>query len=541
MPVWTTRTELEHHVVSLCQQGLAGRAIARALGVSRNTVRKLLKAHQMARHKAQTALAPSAPRLARTTKLDPYHPKVAELLQRYPEITAQRVYEELTDAGYEGGYTQVKGYVRKVRPKERPTPSLETPTYGPGEMAESDWSPYAIDFLDGSRRVVQAFGYVLPFSRRKCYFLYEQCDLHALMDGHVRSFERLGGVARVCKYDSQKPVVLCWEGAQPIYNPRFVAFATYYEFRPQAVRRGHPNDKPRVERGFWEAERSFLNGRRFRDLPDMRAQLLTWMDRTCDRRQKTQSQPTPLERFETERPHLVPLPAHPYDIARVAYRVCSIDGFVAIDGNRYAVPYDHVTDLLPVRLTQTEVFVYAADLRLVARHERAPRGAGLSLSPPGVHRPPGRRSTDLDPLQQSFADLGEEGALFFRGLLGAQPKAAGTHARHILLLRERFSSTDLCAALRHARAFGAFDHQAIERILCVRATPRRLAEYVQEEAARKLDPAPAAPDTFVHELGDFDQLPTTPYRVETPWPAPASPSSPKTPANPSDGTSSTSA
>src|SRR5207253_10029408 len=55
----------------------------------------------------------------------------------------------------------------------------------------------------------------------------------------------------------------------------------------------------------------------------------------------------------------------------------------------------------------------------------------------------------------------------------------------ILLLRERFATSDLCAALRHARSFGAFECRAIERILCARAAPRRLAEYVQEERSEE--------------------------------------------------------
>src|SRR5437763_996747 len=78
--------------------------------------------------------------------------------------------------------------------------------------------------------------------------------------------------------------------------------------------------------------------------------------------------------------------------ARVVYRICSIDGFVAWEGNAYAVPYAHVTDILPVRITQDELFVYAADLSCVARHELAPRGKGLRLDPQGLHPRPGRQS-----------------------------------------------------------------------------------------------------------------------------------------------------
>jgi hypothetical protein len=60
---------------------------------------------------------------------------------------------------------------------------------------------------------------------------------------------------------------------------------------------------------------------------------------------------TALNRFAEEHDHLVSLPRHPYDTARVVYRVCGIDGFVAWAGNHYAVPYDHVTDILPLRIT----------------------------------------------------------------------------------------------------------------------------------------------------------------------------------------------
>lgn len=82
----------------------------------------------------------------------------------------------------------------------------------------------------------------------------------------------------------------------------------------------------------------------------------------------------------------VPLPRHPYDTARVIYRLCSIDGFVAWEGNRYAVPYEHVTDILPVRITQQELFVYAADLRCVARHELGPAGLACRwIQPDCIH------------------------------------------------------------------------------------------------------------------------------------------------------------
>jgi transposase len=516
----TTPEERVHQTVTLYRQGLTRRAIARALGLSRNTVRRVLQEQLRRRDAPHQALQPKPPPAARPSKLDRYRDRVVELLRRYPDITAQRVFEELRAVGFPGGYTAVKKYMRKVRPPKRPEPSLVTPEYGPGEMAESDWSPHKIPFTVAGLLRVQVLVYFLCFSRRRDFRVYESCDLHALTDGHVQTFERFGGAARACKYDGQKPVILGWEGRQPIFNPRFLAFATHYEFRPEACRPRHPNDKPGAERSFWEFERSFLCGRTFRDLDDMRRQLAHWQDTVCDTRVHKKLRRTPLEAFADERDHLVSLPRHPYDTARVVYRVCSIDGFVAWDGNRYAVPYQHVTDLLPVRITQRELFVYAADLRCVARHELAPRSAGVDVDPHGLHPPWKRCAADLDQLRQAFADLGEHGEAFFAALSTATPRFAGYHARQILLLRERYATGDLTAALHHARTFGAFDHNAVARILAARAAPRTLAEYVAEDTARRIEQRLGPDRTRPRDLDEYDRLPlaTASQPLEDPCP-----------------------
>lgn len=504
---WRTRQELIHQVVTLAQQGLTRRALARALGVSRNTVRALLEAHAKEREAEHTAVASRPPRAPRASKVDAFQARVLDLLALYPDITAQRVFETLREEGFDGGYTAVKKRIRLLRPAPRPTPSLATPDYGPGEMAESDWSPYEITFTSGRREKVQAFSYVLVHSKRKFVELYRQADLHALMDGHVRAFEHFNGCALACKYDSQKPVVLRWEGHQPIYNPRFIAFATHYAFRPEAVR-GQPNAKPRVERGFWEVERSFLNGRSFADFDDLKAQAARWLATIADPRRRHGS--TPLERFDQEREHLLPLPRHPYDTARVVYRLCTIDGFVAWDGNQYAVPYEHVTDIVPVRITQHELFVYAADLRCVARHALAPRGKGLRLDPDGLHPPPQRKSpVDLDQLRVAFEHMGERSASFFRLLSSGPTRTWGHQARQILLLRERYATADIDAALAHAEAFGATEHRAIERILASRASPRSLDEYVAEQTVRRIRGALGDARTQPRDLTAYDRLPGT--------------------------------
>ena len=508
-----TQQELAHKVVSLSIEGLTRRAIARALALSRNTVRKILAKHRKARQTEHTALPEPVPRAPRARKVEAFASKVDELLVRFPEITAQRIFEELKDVGFTGGYTGVKDYVRIVRPKPIVTPSLATPVYGPGEMAESDWSPHVIPFTLTGPELVQFFSYVLCFSRRKSWAAFPHYDEQCLQDGLVQSFERNAGAAAGCKFDGQKAVVLRWEGQQPIFNPSFLAFATHYEFRPVAPRRPKkPNDRAKVERGFWELEKSFLNGRSFRDWPDLRAQLAHWERTVHDLRKHKQTRRTPLEMFEAEeKDHLVPLPTHPYDTARVVYRLCSIDGFVAWDGSRYAVPYDHVTDILPVRITQQELFVYTPDMRLVARHELAPRGAHQDVDPQGIHRRWQHRTgvADVDQLRTAFAQMGEASSEYFERLATAAPRHLTFRARQILLLRERYATDDVDAALAHALEYGAFDHAAIARILFARAKPRRLDEYVAEHAFQRLEQRLGACTTQPRDLAEYDRLPVS--------------------------------
>lgn len=503
---WSSREELFHRVVTLSRQGMSQRSIARSTGVSRNTVKALLASHLAQRDDGHDAAPAPPPRALRATKLDAFLGRIGALLEQYPDITAQRVFETLRDDhGFSGGYTGVKRHVRRVRPKPKPTPSLVAPVHGPGGMAESDWSPYRIPLLSGEVCEVQAFGYVLRHSTRKAYFLFRSNDLHALMDGHVRSFDRFGGCAKACMYDSQKPVVLRWEGQQPIYNPRFLAFAAHYEFRLEAVR-GKPNAKPRVERSFDEFERSFLNGRSFRDFDDIAAQAAHWLDHTVDHRRRRGS--TALERFAEERDHLLPLPRHPYDTARVAYRVCSIEGFVDWAGNRYAVPYDHVTDLLPVRITQNELFVYAANLVCIARHQLAPRGGGHQIDPHGYHPLPRREGpADLDQLRAAFQQMGEGAQDFLRLADCTPPRHWAHHARRVLLLRDRYDTADLDAALAHAALYGAFDARSVERILVARCRPRTLDEYVAEATAQRLAETLGAVCTQPRDLAEYDHLP----------------------------------
>ena len=164
-------SDLVHKIVALFHGGASMRRIAQSLGVSRRTVSKALAQVERARGGGPVP----RPKAARGSLLDAYEPAIAELLARYPDITVQRVHEELHRLGYTGGYTILSERVRRLRPRPAAAPVRRFET-SPGEQAQMDYSTYDIEFTDEGRRRVHAFSYVLGYSRRQYLHFVEAQD-----------------------------------------------------------------------------------------------------------------------------------------------------------------------------------------------------------------------------------------------------------------------------------------------------------------------------------------------------------------------------
>jgi len=472
--------DVRNEIIRRQQQGASQRRIAQDLGVSRAAVQNVLQ--RWAAERAQGA--PLSASVRRPSVLDAYDDVIRQFLSRYPDMTAVRILEELRDQGFTGHYSIVRDRVRQLRsaPAVQPVVRFETVM---AAQAQMDYSSYDIDFVAQGRRRVHLFSYVLSYSRRAYLHFVEAQDLPTTLREHVCAFEHLGGAAAHCLYDNMKVVVLRHGDEGPLYNPKFLAFASHYGFAPRACRVRRSQTKGKVERYFHYVENNFLNGRTFRTLEHLNALLAGWLANVADVRVHRETRQRPIDRHAQERPHLLPLPATPFDVAVVEYRVVDVEGFVAWRQNLYSVPWRHIGQALAVRVSATTLIVYGPQFDEIARHALLASGVKGQRCVHKTHRPSADPRQHEAALRQRFAELGPVAQGFLDGLLREQ-RYGKEQAAKVLALHSTYARTDWLAALERAVRFGAFSLAAIERILATQAKPKSPLETLADRECQHL-------------------------------------------------------
>src|SRR5262249_41853474 len=180
-----------------------------------------------------------------------------------------------------------------------------------------------------------------------------------------------------------------------------------------------------------------------------------WLAHVADVRIHRETKQRPLDRHAEERPHLIALPAAPYDVATVEYRVVNVEGFVVYRQNSYSVPWQYIGQALRVRISETELIVYSPQVEEIARHRLVPRGTTGQRCEHRAHRPDAdpRRQESL--LRQRYAELGPLAERFLGGLLAGQ-RYGREQAVKVLALLGSYARVDGLAALERAVRFGAY-------------------------------------------------------------------------------------
>jgi hypothetical protein len=119
---------------------------------------------------------------------------------------------------------------------------------------------------------------------------------------------------------------------------------------------------------------NLLNGRTFTSLEHLNQMTAQWLAEIADVHLHRETKRRPIDLYEEEKPHLLALPAQPYDTARVLYRTVDPEGQVAWLQNFYSVPWQRIGELLPVRVTENELIIYGPDVKEIARHKLFPSG-----------------------------------------------------------------------------------------------------------------------------------------------------------------------
>jgi transposase len=374
-------------ILDLARQGLTVSAIARRTGHDRKTIRKYL----------ERGLEPPAytPRPPTPSPLAPFEAFLRERVARFPDLTGRRLWREVRDLGFPGGYSTVTDFLRTVRPPAEPAAferRFETPL---GRQAQVDFAYFKLRFEDepSSERIVWLFSLVLGHSRMMWARFVAQQDLATVLRCHVAAFEALGGVPGEILYDRMRTAVLGEVDDRGIvYNDKLLALAAHYGFLPRACRPYRAKTKGKVERPFRYVREDFFLARSFRNLEDLNAQFTQWLDQVANRRLHGTTGRVVIEHFAEERPTLKDLPAGPFNAVLRLERRISHEGMVSVGGNLYSVPDGTRRRPVEVQVTASEVHILE-DGRLVAAHPVL-EGRGRRRIAEGHRRlPPSHNST----------------------------------------------------------------------------------------------------------------------------------------------------
>lgn len=456
---------------------LSARAIARRLRCSARTVRKALEISGPPTH---------AIREPREHKLNPYLSRIDALIDKYPELSAVRVLEEISRGpeGYRGSVYAVRSYLRRIRPARGRV--YQEVHYEPGEAMQVDWGTCSSVRVGQTRRSISVFVAVLCYSRliyieftlSQCKAEFYRCIVNALNAWNGRPGKII--------VDNLKAAVLRGSGRNAVFHPEFLALCGHFYLEPVACERSDPESKGIVEGGVRYVKRNALQGREFACFEDYVTFAPMWCNDTANVRPHETTRQRPIDRFNDE--HLKPLPAVPFDTDEVIAAVASPHARVRFDANRYSVPPEFARKSVTLRAGRAWLRVFYEG-REIAYHARCYDKHQIVCLPQhqlaALEMRQRRRAREL---RHEFDALGPEAQRFHLELLKA-PVKAGVHLRRLLALVRLYGRIEVLAAIARALEYHTYDAAYVESLL-------------QQDRRRQQLPTPLPPCPQRRELID---------------------------------------
>jgi transposase len=335
------------------------KAIARVIGVSKNTVKRALASDGPPRYE----------RAGGGSIVDVVEPQIRELLTAWPSMPATVIAERI---GWERGLTVLKDRVRELRPAYLPPDPASRTAYAAGELAQCDfWFPaITLPVGFGQTRtatrlpvLVMVSGYSRWLSAR----LVPSRGAEDLFAGWWQLLAELGGVPKALVWDQEgavgkrrRRITMLTEAAH--------AFRGVLGAKVVLCDPADPEAKGLVERANGYLETSFLPGRTFASPADFNAQLGAWLQ-LANRRHRRALGCASAERIDADRAVMLSLPpVAPATGWRSSLRLPR-DHYVRLDANDYSVHPAVVGRRVEMVAGLDRVLVHC-DGRLVADHQR---------------------------------------------------------------------------------------------------------------------------------------------------------------------------
>jgi transposase len=471
------RREYEHGVGTV-------KGVARKLGVHRRMVREAL-GDAVPRPKRK----PERPRPA----LGPVVEFIDGVLTRDRKAprkqrhTAHRIYERLQQEmpGHTVSESSVRRYVKRRKPELGWTQgeTFVPQVYAWGVEAQVDWyEAYAV--IGGEQRKLQVFSMRSMASGGAFHRAYLRATQQAFLEAHQEAFAFFGGVFRQVRYDNLAAAVKkILRGFRREETARFIAFRSHWGFASEFCTPGAGHEKGGVE-----GEAGYFRRNHWvpvplaADLHELNQQMLS-LCHADEARSIGGRESTVGADLLTERDHLLPMAAEPFDLAEISFPTVDSSGCVRVRTNAYSVGMK-AGQTVQARIYSNVVELWHENI-CIARHERSygkrqqvldlehyldvlehKPGAMAGSKPLAQCRRMGRWPSSYD--------------RFWEGLMRRQGKQQGTREMIAILKLDRLhGSLKLRQAIESAMNLGCHHLAAVQYLLSADQLSRTVPEMVE--------------------------------------------------------------
>ena len=435
------------------------RETARLLGISRNTVKKLLEMDS----------EPVYQRRVYKSIIDPFKEKIIEWRCDPYNFNGTRIFKELCNHGYNGSIGPLYTFLRRIDEdigliSSKATVRHESP---PGDQAQFDWSEYEVEV--GLRiRTVYCFSMILAASRKKaiCFSLREDAD--AIYEAIQELFEDLGGVTLELLIDNPKALVIenNPKSEEEIrYNPHALLLAKHLGVELNACPCYWPRKKGKVERPFNYIEEQFIKGNTFATMEELNRRGKTFINEWCDEVHGTTGRIPNDHYLLEEKAMLQPLPKKRYYMKQMKPRKVSPDSLVSINANKYSVPVKYVDKTVFFRISYGfRIEIFDKNGELILRKEAEDGKHKTVMEPEHYEEIANKVPTSIPQIRRDFTEIFSNGTSFLKE--AAKKYDQPTHyARKIMELRELYDDDVLDALIGEAVAKGTLDIKSFRAML----------------------------------------------------------------------------